>query len=240
MEPKDFLESIKDLNYIERDKLCSEYCLDSNNISFTLNNFKKIKIVDKNNTLEYLVSSDSLCIGEKDNRVRLPLSAPRAQILMDKYSCIFPTKKMADQIWKNAEIKLEPKPNGPPYDSSMYSIEKILFSNDKINAQLIGKDSSLLIAGHKKDVVITNRLAPNNPNKRVAIYGWHKLNGEPIQGLNPSSHERDYYYDYSHQIRFVSKDCILNGEVKDIISILQSEEYSYLISDEGKLNFVNY
>lgn len=241
MEPKEFLESIKNLNYIERDRLCSEYCLDSNNISFTLNNFKKITVTDKDNTLEYLVSSDSLCIGDKDNRIRLPLSGPRAQVVLDKYHCILPTKKMSDQIWKSAEIKLEPKPRPGPYDSSMFSIEAIIIHSEKIDKQLIGKDSSLLIAGHKKDVVITNKLAPNNPNKRLAIYGWHRLNGEAIQGptVNFSVHEREYF-DYSHHVRLVSKDCMLNGEVKDICSILESSEYSHLISDEGKLSFLGY
>ncbi len=38
-----------------------------------------------------------------------------------------------------------------------------------------------LIAGHKKDVVITNRLL--TMPKRVAIYGWHRPNGSPIQPL---------------------------------------------------------
>jgi hypothetical protein len=242
MNPKDFLLSIKDKHYVERDNLCCEYALEQDNCSFTLNNFKPITITSGDNTLTYLVSSDYLCIGEKEDRVRLPLSAPSAQRIMDKFGCTLPTKKMVDQIWQKSEIKLEPSPNGPPYDSSMFSIDKILFHNDKVTKQLINKDSSLLIGGHKKDVVLTNKLYPDNPNKRVAIYGWHKLNGEAIQGpgINSSSHERDYYFDYSHGIRLISKDCTLNGEVMDIFTIFGSNEYSSLISDEGILQFTKY
>ena len=40
-----------------------------------------------------------------------------------------------------------------------------------------------VVSGHKKDVVITNRLLRNPA--RAAIYGWHRLDGDPIPAALP-------------------------------------------------------
>lgn len=234
MTGKEFLKSIENEHFIKRDELCSDYAI--NNKS-SLNNFKPITIKDSKNELTYLVSNDYL----KFDNILIPLSAPRAQKVMDSSYCILPTKKMVEQIWQNAEIKIPQYPKGPPYDSSMYSVKAILGISDKIEKFMIGKDNTKLLAGHKKDVVLTNKLSPNNPNKRVAIYGWHGTNGVAIQGPGPnySSHERDYFYDYSHGIRLISRDCTLNGQILDILDVLTGDN-AYLLSDEGKLTFIRY
>lgn len=231
MTGKEFLKSIENEHFIKRDELCSDYAI--NNKS-SLNNFKPITIKDSKNELTYLVSNDYL----KFDNILIPLSAPRAQKVMDSSYCTLPTKKMVEQIWQNSEIKIPQYPKGPPYNSSMYSIKAILDISDKIKKFIDGKDNTKLLAGHKKDVVLTNKLSPNNPNKRVAIYGWHGLNGTPIQGLNYLTHELEYL-DYSHGIRLISRDCTLNGEIMDILDVLTGEN-AYLLSDEGKLIFTRY
>ena len=58
-----------------------------------------------------------------------------------------------------------------------------------------------LVAGHKKDVVITNKVF-TKPGK-VAIYGWHKPDGKPIQPLYTGHAESQV--DYSHGIRLASR-----------------------------------
>lgn len=100
-------------------------------------------------------------------------------------------------------------------------------------------DPHALTSGHKKDVVITNRLYPNNPNKRVAIYGWIQSNGQPIQGLNPVSHE-DTYEDYSHGIRMISNDVIVNGNPMRMQDVFSDAKLWMLVSDEGPLTFQRY
>ena len=78
----------------------------------------------------------------------------------------------------------------------VFCIYFIFEFNDRINKLMVGLDNTKLTAGHKKDVVLTNKLSPNNPNKRVAIFGWIKSDGKPIQGLNYWSHS-DIYVDYT-------------------------------------------
>jgi len=229
----EFLKSIENENYIKRDELCLEFAIKN---KCSLNNFKPITIEEKGNVITYLVSNDYVSIDD----IIIPFSGVTAQKFMDEFYCTLPTKKMVDQIYKASDIKIPQYPKGPPYDSSMYSMKEIINISNKINKFLENKDRSLLLAGHKKDVVLTNRLSPNNPKQRVAIYGWHGTNNSPIQGPipNASSHEITYY-DYAHGTRLIARDCTLNGNVVDILEVLKSND-SYLLSDEGKLNFLRY
>jgi hypothetical protein len=80
----------------------------------------------------------------------------------------------------------------------------------------------VLLAGHKKDLVLANRLSSNRG--RVAIYGWHRGNGDPIQPL--STVHGEYYADYSHGIRLVSRTAYVNGRPVDLRSLLTDGTYA--------------
>src|SRR5262249_34437109 len=89
-----------------------------------------------------------------------------------------------------------------------------------------------LLSGIKKDVVLTNRLK-EKPN-RVAIYGWHYPDGKPIQRLYVG--HVDWYVDYSHGIRLVSQEMIVDGQPMKFRDVLRDKELSALISDEGPID----
>jgi hypothetical protein len=204
-----------------------------------IKNLTQIKVSDGTNTLIYLIMPDVLSIGSNEDYVRMPMNPLTAQAVADKLDCTLPTKKMVDDIWANATNKLVPLPWGPPYDASMQSTYRIGIQNSKIQAQLVGRDPQALTSGHKKDVVLTNRLSPNNPNQRVAIYGWIQANGRAIQGLNPVSHEVSYS-DYSHGIRLIANDVLLNNAPARMQQIFADPVLSHLVSDEGVLTFTRY
>ena len=103
--------------------------------------------------------------------------------------------------------------------------------NAIIAEQRAGKPLGLLIAGDKKDVVISNKLK-EKPNK-VAIYGWHKPDGKPIQPLYTG--HGDFYADYSHGIRLVKKTVVVDGKKMAIERLLKDPELSVLLSDEGPI-----
>jgi hypothetical protein len=182
--------------------------------------------------------SDYLCLGQSDY-VRMPMNPHTAQKIADQYDCSLPTRKMVNDIWHASVNKLSPKPWGPPYDSSMMHTDRIGIHNGRIQNQLQGHDHTQLTSGHKKDVVLTNKLSPNNPNKRVAIYGWIQSNGQAIQQLNPKDHE-DTYADYSHGVRLIANDVIVNGNPMRIKDVFSHPQLSALISDEGVLTFTKY
>lgn len=209
------------------------------NIPDFLRNFAQVTVTENGNTITYLVMPDFLSIGSDSDYVRTPMNPLTAQKIADKYDCTMPTRKMVNDIYKQSTNKLEPKPWGPPYDADMEKTHRIGTHNKTIQAQLAGLDFTKLTSGHKKDVVLTNKLHPKNPNKRVAIYGWIQPNGQPIQGLNPVSHE-DTYADYSHGIRLIANDVMVNGNPMHIKDVFSDPKLCSLISDEGILLFQKY
>ena len=209
------------------------------NVPDFLRNFTAVEVTAGTDSITYLVMPDYLCIGTDSDYVRMPMNPHTAQAIATKFDCTLPTRKMVNDIWKSSVNKVAPLPWGPPYDSSMMSTERIGIHNGRVQAQLAGKDFKALLSGHKKDVVLTNRLYPNNPNKRVAIYGWIQLNGQAIQGLNPVSHE-DTYADYSHGIRMIANDVIVNGNPMRMKDVFADAKLSALVSDEGPLKFTSY
>lgn len=211
----------------ERENLIYQEVLNGNVPDF-MRTMVEITIQSAGNILKYSVLPDCLCIGNDDDFVRVPLNPLTAQKIGDLFDCSLPTSKIADQIWKVAPTKLTPIPGGPPYDLSMRSVKKFSEHNQKIEQARAGKSG--LITGHKKDVVISNKLF-NYPHN-VAIYGWFYLSGKPIQDLNPKDHN-NLYEDYSHGIRYVFRPMNLNGEIWDYYAILNSS-FAFLISNEGQ------
>lgn len=233
-----FIQNNMKLNGAPREANILKECL-SGNIPDFLRNFSTVTVTDTTNTIIYLAMSDYICIGSDEDYVRVPMNPHTAQEIANKYDCTLPTRKMVHDIWRNSINKLPPLPWGPPFDNSMQSTERIGIHSSRIQKQLDGKDFKALTSGHKKDVVLTNRLSPNNPKKKVAIYGWTQVNGQPIQGLNPSDHD-DMYADYSHGIRLIARDVMINGNPDRIENIFKDAKLSALISDEGILTFPKY
>lgn len=93
-----------------------------------------------------------------------------------------------------------------------------------------------LIAGIKKDIIITSQLK-THPGK-VAIYGWHLLNGKPIQPLYTG--HADWYVDYSHGARLVHQTVIINGKKYSFNEILGNIELQKLICDEDDCGVYHY
>ena len=87
---------------------------------------------------------------------------------------------MVDEIYNQSQIRLPPEPL--PAGPLMTSNEYYWSHNEIIAQQLSSGPLGELVSGHKKDVVITNRLLRNPA--RAAIYGWHRSDGDPIQPLS--------------------------------------------------------
>jgi hypothetical protein len=95
-----------------------------------------------------------------------------------------------------------------------------------------GLPEGALLAGHKKDVVLSERLA-RRPD-RVAIYGWHRPSGEPIQPLS-IVHGADYA-DYSHGVRLVADQVRIDGQWRALDDVLRDPSVAGLLSAEGAMS----
>ena len=178
------------------------------------------------------VPSDYLAIGNNDDYFRAPLNLHSARIVAEEFNVLIPTRSIVKLIHKNADAKLNPSPLPP--GSSMTSTDYFVSHNQTIQAQLDEKGITpgQLVAGHKKDVVISAKLTAN-PHA-IAIYGWHKPNGSKIQPLSVV-HGAEYS-DYSHGIRLVSNIVEINGEEHSLKDVLKHPSLSYLFSDEGPVS----
>ncbi|MAM62885.1 hypothetical protein [Maritimibacter sp. UBA3975] len=173
------------------------------------------------------VTPDYLALGSDSDFVRVPLGLPAAATIAKRFGMTLPTSRMVDAIYAQARVKLSPAPMqaGPQMSSTNY----FLRHNATIEGQRKGRAG--LISGHKKDVVIASRMA-SNPG-RVAIYGWHRSQGNPIQPV--STVHGASYADYSHGIRLVSRTAYLNGRAVDLDELLASNRYAYLLNSDGPL-----
>ncbi len=175
----------------------------------------------------YRVSPDYLAIGGNEDFVRVPLTPYAAQHLADMMGCVLPTRKMVDDIHKAALLKLAPQ----PLTLERESLATFSQHNQLIQDQLKSNDAGKLISGIKKDVVVTNELLERPSH--VAIYGWHQLDGKPIQPL--TTIHIDSYVDYSHGIRLVDQWAVVDGSPMRIEEVLRDMTLCSLLSDEGPL-----
>ena len=178
------------------------------------------------------VTPDYLAIGSDRDNVRVPLGLPAALQVAEAFDMMLPTTSMVDAIYRQADVRVAPSPMTP--GSSMSSTNYFVRHDETLDGQFsrAGARPGQLVAGHKKDLVLANRLG-RNPG-RVAIYGWHRTNGNPIQPL--STVHGAYYADYSHGIRLVSRTAFVNGRAVDLRELLTDERYASFLNSDGALS----
>ncbi|HZU99651.1 MAG TPA: peptidoglycan-binding domain-containing protein [Planctomycetota bacterium] len=203
--------------------------ISSGNVPSFLRHYVDVTVSSGGHTLVLHVLPDYVAIGSDEDFVRIPMAAPTAQKVADLCSASLPTRKIVDLIWQEAAVKTAPIPMTP--NAQMMSNDYYLTHQKKVEEALAGKRRGELVAGQKKDIVITNQLA-KHPDK-VAIYGWHKLDGKPIQPLS-TVHEASYA-DYSHGLRLIDQEVVLDGKTVRLDQILADAKLSALLSDEGPI-----
>lgn len=179
----------------------------------------------------YQAMPDYLAVGSNEDYCRIPMNPHTAQKLADLFKGSLITAKISDHIYDHATIKLAPffyKPVGNQNES----VEKFVEHNNQIELQKkeAGGQNGQLIAGIKKDIILSHQLS--DLSNKVIIYGWHQLDGKPIQPVYAG--HVDWYVDYSHGIRLVSQLVKVDGKEILISRILSDPILFKLISDEEK------
>lgn len=177
---------------------------------------------------------DYLALGSDSDYLLIPMRLETALAVGQRYGFSLPTPKLVDAIYAQSTVHLVPQPL--PAGDAMRSTGYYEHHNEMVRAQRerLGSESGLLTAGDKKDVVLTERLW-QNPD-RVAIYGWHQSNGQPIQPL--STVHGWHYADYSHGIRLISDQVLVNHHVQSLYSALEDPHLATVLSSEGALHRV--
>ena len=199
------------------------------NVPPSLTRFAAVPVTAGAHTGTVFVAPDYLGIGSDEDFVRTPLNALSAQAIADRLGCVLPTTKLVDAIWRAAPRKLAPLPWGPPYDATMLSTARFIAQSDRITAQRAGTPLDELVAGDKKDVVLTKAIAAHPGH--VAIYGWQLPNGQPIQPL--ATIHAITYADYSHGVRLVLATMLVDGTEMAIADVLADPNLCALVTSEG-------
>lgn len=183
-------------------------------------------------TATYYVAPDYLSIGTDDDWARVNITPRAAQVIADSFLCFLPTRKMVDDIYKTAKVKLEPVPMYAFRDSTPTMWHHHLI----IEGQRKGRAG--LIAGIKKDVVISEKIKQDSRPDRVAIYGWHKPGGKSIQPLYTG--HIYWWVDYSQGIRLVYRKIKVGNVWMDYADVFKDPVLRRLLCDEEKCDFLRY
>lgn len=174
---------------------------------------------------------DYLAAGSDRDSLHVPMNLDTARETANRLGFSLPTSRIVDAIFQQADVRCAPAPL--PAGPEMRSTATYVAHERKIKEQLaaLGYTPGALVSGHKKDVVLSNRLM-QKPG-RIAIYGWHRPSGVPIQPLSTIHGEN--YADYSHGIRLVSSTVLVDGEPRSLYDILEDPRLAWLLSDEGAM-----
>jgi hypothetical protein len=226
-----FLEQIAALSPVDRESAIQAE-LARGNVPDFLRSLKtiRLKITAADGTpheAACFVTPDYLAVGTDGDFFRLPMTPMTAQSIAAAFGGSLITTKLSDSIYTQSELKIMPQPLTKDREAAATFFEHHRLIEDERQ----GRDAGLLVAGIKKDVVLTNRLE-GNPGK-VAIYGWHYPDGKPIQPLYIG--HAAAYVDYSHGIRLMSDRMIVDGKALLVADVLADPVLSALLSDEGPI-----
>ena len=175
------------------------------------------------------VTPDYLAVGTDDDCVPIPLDFIDAAAVAARLGVALPTARIVDAVYQAAAVRLAPIPL--PAGPEMRSMAYVLEHWRRVQAERIDRTAGALVAGNKKDVVLTDRLL-EMPD-REAIYGWHRPDGRPIQPL--SLVHGAGYADYSHGIRLVGGVVLVDGEEWPYLQALADPVVATVLSGEGPI-----
>jgi hypothetical protein len=187
-------------------------------------------------TVRVWVTADYLAVGSDLDYFLIPLSPRTAQAIADRAGASLPTPPIVDAVWREAEVRLGPDslPPGP----DMITVPVFARHDRLVRTRRIrsGVPLGALVAGHKKDIVLSSRLSEQWGH--VAIYGWHRPDGRPIQPLYTG--HTDDWVDYSHGVRLVHRTVWIDGTPADLVDVLRDPRLAPLVSDEGPITEPRY
>lgn len=176
------------------------------------------------------VCPDYLCLGTDDDFIYTQCNIVTAQKIADVIGAMLPTKKIVDECWHQAAVRIPPNTQKP--DVYMVTTPVFLKQSREVRALRLKNEAPLgsLVGGSFKDYILVKSMV-GKPD-RTCIYGWHRPNGVPIQGPNLSAHAKTYV-DYSQCPRFISREMMVGDDVFSVADVLAHPLLHVLVTTEG-------
>lgn len=216
-------------------------------------------------TLRQSVLPDYLAVGNDVDYVHVPLDKYSAQRVATKLNAILPTARLCHSIYEQTpgshrigaiarDYYRSPGPNKTTPNWAQTSTAAYREHSQAIQDEMKKRRISPgeLVAGHKKDVGIAQRL--HQQPRYIAFHGFYDGNGYPYEPCyeNPShrpqsSCRRDTaqlahpqsdgrFFDYSQRVRLVHRWMEVNGKPRLVKKVLAKDDLSLLIGAEGKID----
>lgn len=222
----DFYRTAAAMGWKQRDSLLMDF-VEAGHIPDFLSSLEPVQIKVKDSVrghwirAVFYVTRDYFSVGTNHDWARVPMTAKMAQQLLDKFHCFAPTPQLVDKIHAQAIVKLEPIPLYAFRDSTPTMWHHHLI----IEGQRAGKKG--LITGIKKDIVFMRSASDSVRTDRVGIYGWHRLNSQPIQPFYQG--HVWWYADYSHGLRLVYRRIKIGNRWMDVNEVLADPRLRQLL-----------
>jgi hypothetical protein len=210
----------------------------------------KVTSSHQGHVAEFNVFADAL----KIEGVRVNVSAETEQKIADSMGCLLLTPKIADLLWEQAVVRIEPRPRS--ITATTKAMVEHSFAIDKQLEALEGSSPGL-IQTVGKHWVIDEALA-SKPG-RAMNYGWHfagssyqGISGEVTASLLKDPKTRQYarliqgrgtahdmhHSDYSQVCVLVASQCTVDGVERTLEEVLQDSELAPLASHTGKMTIL--
>ncbi len=218
------------------------------------------------------VMPDYLCIGSDEEYVYIPMDPVTAQRVAFELDMNLPTARICNAVYDaagkiDAKNQLDAIPRDyaqqdlslrkTPKDVNQVSTAAYEEHSEAIQARMRSRGLRLgdLVAGHKKDVVLSQGLHANP--EQIAFHGFYTKAGrtDPGKPIEPCSypgqsvpsckevpslaHGKEKgrrFCDYSQGVRLVSDDMIVDGQRMSMRKVLVDPELSWLISAQGPID----
>lgn len=179
--------------------------------------------------LEVEVMADVVSFGD----VRLCMSMVALQGIADAWNCLLLTAGISDAIWRAADIKFAPQPIDPNpggaipwmlyYADRVADVEQLALEAWLAESGWSGAFKPKLLVTLGKDYTLDSRQTWPENRDDCCIYGWHWLNGSPIQSKKSGGSfiHPLRFYDYSQMGRLVRRNAWLDGEPVKLEDIYQ-------------------
>lgn len=196
--------------------------------------FLPVTVSGGGHQITFYVAPDYVAVPTPQGPFRVPMRPALAQRVADAVGAHLPTPRMVDAIYAQAPVKvgfvaLTPRP-GEHQDSSRLYVEH------QLRTEARRGNRAGLVAGHKKDLVVGNLLG-RAPNK-VLIYGAWYPDGTKVQPY--SNVHDDHYVDYSHGVRLVASEVLVDGMPRALVEVLRDPTLAPLLSHEGRVQHLRY
>ena len=232
-----FYEQIRILSSQEREDMAVKEILSGNMPEFLKSyvtiTSNEIDAKGDEHEVTLYVFPDYLSIGNSQDYFIIPLSPMASSKIAEALDASLPTPKLVDLIYEKSTLKLEPFNYIPRGNRN--ETPDIFYDHSKvIQAQIkaAGYSPGVFVAGTKKDLVISSKLADTARQHHVTIYGWHRLNGKAIQPVYNG--HINTYVDYSHGTRLISNKVLIDGIEYNYSDVLKNSLLHTLLSNENE------